>query len=189
MGSNKICFLNDDVFSFEEIILQKIEKQRLIDEVKNLLSNCSIVLAVRQNGISVAESCALRSSITAINSHYKVIKNTLMNIALQGTEFESLNQSLSGQTAIAFSNSPAEISKIICEFIKNNSEKLEVVAGFYNGNLLSASEIKVLASLPSLDVLRAQFIALIKTPSQKVYSCIKAPGGQLARVINAYSEK
>lgn len=170
-------------------MLQKAKKESLLKEVRTLIDQSSIILVVRQNAITVAEACELRSQIRASGSTFKVLKNTLMRIALSGTSFESLTDSLTGQTAIVFSNSPAEATKILADFSKKLSGKLDVVSGSYNGKVLSKDDINFLASLPPLDVLRAQFIALIKTPSQKVYSCIKAPGEQIARVIKGYSEK
>lgn len=170
-------------------MLQRKEKEGLINEIRELADRNSIVLVVRQNMVTVAEACELRSNIRKAESTYKVSKNTLFGIAFTGTQFESLKDSLSGQTAVVFSNSPAEVCKILYDFAKKSQEKLEVVAGFYNGKLLSASDIQFLSTLPPLDVLRAQFIALIKTPSQRVYNCVKAPAEQIARVLKSYSEK
>lgn len=170
-------------------MLKKTEKESLIQEVKALIDQNSIMLVVKQSGINSAESYNLRSEIKKTESTYKVVKNTLVKVALCGTEFEPLKDSLTGQTAVVFSSSPVEVTKALADFSKKASGKLEVVSGFYEGKLLSSSDIKFLSSLPPLDVLRAQFIALIKAPSQKVYSCVKAPAEQLTRVIKAYSEK
>lgn len=170
-------------------MLQKAEKESLVQKVKGLLDNSSILIVVRQNNITVSEACELRAGIRATNSSYKVVKNSLMKIAIAGTQFEPLNDSLTGQTAVVFSNSPAEAAHALADFTKKVKEKLEVVAGFYNGKMLNVADIQFLANLPSLDVLRAQIIALIKSPAQGIYSCIKAPSEQIARVVKAYSEK
>ena len=108
---------------------------------------------------------------------FKVTKNRITRLALKGTKFENLVDLFKGPTAIAFASDPISACKACVEFAKTN-EKLIVVGGAMGTGVLSVEEIKKLASIPSMDELRAKIIGLLQ-----------APAAQLARVTKAYSEK
>ncbi len=156
--------------------MNRTEKEQVVSELKNTLESSETVVVVRQSGLTVAETTELRSKCRELDAVFKVYKNRLVKIAIAGTRFEHLADSLNGTTALAYSQDPIAASKAVYTFAKTN-EKLVLVAGGMGDNVLSADDIKQWGALPSLDDLRGKIVGLLQ-----------APGGQIARVLNAYSE-
>ena len=102
------------------------------------------------------------------------------------TRFAALDDMFSGPTAIAYSEDPVAAAKVSVGFAKEN-DRLVIVGGALNEQLLGTDEIRALAALPSLDELRAQFVAFLQTPAQRIASVLQAPGAQLARTMSAYA--
>ena len=169
--------------------MDRNEKQVFIDNLRASLSESDIAVIVKQNGLTVSESNALRKKLFEAKADYKVTKNTLAKIAIRGTQFDVLENDFSGPSAIAYSKDPVAVAKVICEFAKKTEGRLDVVSGVYNGTLLSRDGIVSLSTLPSLDELKSKLIAIIMTPAQNVFSCIKGVPEKLARVINEYAKK
>ena len=119
---------------------------------------------------------------------YKVTKNTLTLIALEGTTYAPLSDLMTGPTALATSSDPVAAAKAAVDFAKTN-DRLEIVGGAMGETRLDAAGVKALAALPSLDELRATIIGLIQAPATKIARTIAEPGAQLARVIGAYAAK
>ena len=119
---------------------------------------------------------------------YKVTKNTLALIALEGTRYAPLSELLTGPTALATSADPVAAAKAAVDFAKTN-DRLEIVGGAMGETVLDSAGVKALAALPSLDELRAKLIGLIQAPATKIARTIAEPGAQLARVIGAYAAK
>jgi len=153
------------------------EKKQLLDELHELLNGSEIVLISHYKGLTVAEVSELRDAVRKAGAGFRVTKNRITKLALKDTKFESLADLFKGPTAIAFSNDPVGVSKACVNFAKDN-EKLVILGGAMGANALSLDEIKRLATIPSMDELRAKIIGLLQ-----------APGAQLARVTKAYSEK
>ena len=109
-------------------------------------------------------------------------------MALEGTDKSELSELFEGPTAIAYSNDPVELTKLLTNFAKNNSN-LVILGGIMDNEILTVEKIEILSKLPSLEEIRAQLIGLISTPAQKIASVLTAPSGDLARVFNAYSTK
>ncbi len=115
-------------------------------------------------------------------------KNLLAKRALAGTAYEKIADLFKGPTAVAYAQEPASAAKALAEFAKKNT-KLELVGGAFGDTLLDKKAIQQLATLPSLDELRARIIALLQTPATRVAGVLQAPAGQLARVLGAYAKK
>ncbi len=111
---------------------------------------------------------------------YKVAKNRLARIAIEGTPYASIGDMLTGPTALATSPDPVAAAKVVVEFAKSN-EKLEIVGGAMGDTLLDVNGVKALATLPSLDELRAKIVGLVQAPATKIVQVVQAPGGQIAR--------
>lgn len=163
-------------------------KNETIESLKQALSGQTYAVVVQAQGLSVAEVSNLRGKIRAAGASYRVTKNTLARIALKGTMFEGLIQSLKGPTALAFAKEPVAVSKALVEFAKTN-DKLKLVVANLDGNMLDANAAKQLASLPPLNELRARIVGMIQTPATRIASVLKAPAGQLARVMSAKASK
>ena len=118
---------------------------------------------------------------------FKITQNRLMKLALKDSKFEKISDVFSGPTAIAFSNDPISAAKITVEYAKDN-EKLIIIGGSLGSETLDRDTIMSLASLPSLDELRAKIICVLNTPATKLVRMLSAPANQLNRVISSYSE-
>ena len=168
--------------------MDRSHKEALVTTLHEQLSDTVCVVITHQTGLSVAEVTELRRQMRAAGASFKVTKNRLARIALTGTKFERLSSLFTGPTAIAFSRDPVAAAKVAVEFA-NKNEKLTVVGGSLGDQQLDAQGIKALASLPSLDQLRAKLLGLLQTPATRIASVLQAPGSQVARVLDAYARK
>ena len=157
--------------------MNREEKTQLLAELQELFNNSETVVISHYKGLTVQEVSELRNNIRKAGAGFRVTKNRITRLALKGTKFEALSDMFVGPTAIAFANDPLSACKVCVEFAKTN-EKLVVIGGAMGTGMLSVEEIKRLASLPSMNELRAKIIGLLQ-----------APAAQLARVTKAYSEK
>ena len=169
--------------------MEKNKKSDLIAKIKQRFLESEAVFVVNQNRLTVAETEDLRKQLRAVQSVYLVAKNTLARLAVKDTDFECVAEKLGGQTALVFSKDITGSAKVVSEYASKSDEKLSVVCGGYQGKMLSVAEVKTLASLPSMDELRAKIVAVIQTPAQRMATLSQAPASQLARVLKAYSEK
>ena len=157
--------------------MNREEKAQLLSELNELFTKSEIIVVSHYKGLTVSEVSELRNNIREAGAGFRVTKNRITRLALKGTKFENLVDLFKGPTAIAFASDPISACKACVEFAKTN-EKLIVVGGAMGTGVLSVEEIKKLASIPSMDELRAKIIGLLQ-----------APAAQLARVTKAYSEK
>ena len=157
--------------------MNREEKAQLLSELNELFSNSEIVVVSHYKGLTVKEVSELRDNIRKVGAGFRVTKNRITRLALKGTNFENLADLFKGPTAIAFASDPVSACKACVEFAKTN-EKLIIVGGAMGTGVLSTDEINKLASIPSMDELRA-----------KIFGLLQAPGALLARVTKAYSEK
>ena len=168
--------------------MNRSEKAEAIVELNQIFKDANLMVVTRQSGLTVQEVTDLRRKVRAAGASYKVAKNRLMLRALEGTSFKALGSMFTGPTAIAYSKDPVAAAKVISAFAKGN-EKLTIVGGSLGENTLDVAGVQALASLPSLDALRAQIIGLLQAPATKVAGVLQAPAGQVARVFSAYGAK
>jgi large subunit ribosomal protein L10 len=147
-----------------------------------------MVVVTRNDGLTVAEVTVLRQRMRAAGATFKITKNRLAILALDGTRFDGIAPLLKGPIALAWAIDPVAVAKVAVEFAKTN-EKLVVLGGALGAQMLNADGIRGLAALPSLDTLRAQLVGLISTPATRIASVLQAPAAQLARVFGAYATK
>jgi large subunit ribosomal protein L10 len=147
----------------------------------------NLMVVTQQNGMTVQEMTALRGEMRKEGASFHVTKNRLAKIALKGTQFESLNDSFTGPTAVAVSTDPVAAAKVVVDYA-NKNEKLVIVGGALNDKLLNVDDVKALAKLPSLDELRGKIVGLLQAPAGKIVGVLGAPAGQLARVFGAYAK-
>jgi large subunit ribosomal protein L10 len=147
-----------------------------------------MVVVTQNKGLTVAEVSDLRRKMRDGGSTFKVAKNRLAALALEGTPFDGIKPMLKGPTALAWSKDPVAVAKTAVDFAKTN-EKLVVIGGALGTRTLDAAGVKALADLPSLDTLRAGLVGMLQTPASRVAAVLAAPAGQLARVFGAYAKK
>jgi len=168
--------------------VNRSEKAEAIAELNQTFKDANLVVITRQSGLTVQEVTDLRRKIRAAGASYKVAKNRLTLRALEGTPFKALGSLFKGPTAIAYSKDPVAAAKVISAYAKGN-EKLTIVGGALGENTLDVAGVQALATLPSLDALRATIIGLLQAPATKVAGVLQAPAGQVARVFGAYGAK
>lgn len=167
--------------------MDRAEKAAFVASLKASLQNAAVVVIAAPNGLTVAESQDLRRKMRAEGARFKVAKNRLAKLALQGTKFEGLAPLLKGPTALCYSPDPVAAAKVTVEFAGKN-EKLKVLGGSLPGRQLDVNAVKALATLPSLDTLRGKIVGLLQAPAGKIVGVLQAPGGQIARVLAARAE-
>ena len=168
--------------------MDRAQKRESVADLKRTFSETNVVVVTRNLGLSVAQSTDLRNRMREAGAAYKVTKNTLTLIALEGTTYAPLSDLMTGPTALATSSDPVAAAKAAVDFAKTNN-RLEIVGGAMGETLLDAAGVKALAALPSLDELRARIVGLIQAPATKIARTIAEPGAQLARVIGAYAAR
>ncbi len=168
--------------------MNRSEKKQLIATLNETLKKAELVVITQQSGLTVAEVTNLRRQMRQAGAGYKVAKNRLARLALEGTQFEGLKSMFTGPTAIAYSADPIAAAKAAVTYA-NSNEKLTIVGGAMGGQILDPNGIKALATLPSLDELRAKIIGVLRAPATRIAAVLQAPGGQLARVFKAYASK
>lgn len=168
--------------------MDRAQKKELVAELNKTFTETSVVVVTRNLGLTVAQSTQLRIKMRDTGASYKVAKNTLALIAVEGTQYAPISDMLTGPTALATSTDPVAAAKAVVEFAKTN-DKLEIVGGAMGETLLDVNGVKALAELPSLDELRAKIVGLIQAPASKIARTINEPGAQLARVIGAFAAK
>ena len=159
----------------------------MVTALKGVFDEAVLVVVTHYSGLDVAQINDLRVRMADAGARFKVTKNRLTRRALEGTQFAALDALFAGPTAIAYSEDPVAAAKVSVGFAKEN-DRLVIVGGALNDRLLGTDEIRALAALPSLDELRAQMIALLQTPAQRIASVLQAPGAQLARTMSAYAQ-
>ncbi len=174
--------------SLKEISLDRMEKREFVASLGQVFAETSMVVVTRNNGMTVTEVSELRRRMRASGSIFKVAKNRLAVLALDGTRFDGIAPLLKGPTALAWNMDPVAVAKVAVDYAKIN-EKFVVIGGSLGTQMLNADGVKALADLPSLDVLRARLVGMIQTPGTRIASILAAPAGQLARVFAAYAEK
>lgn len=159
--------------------MAKIEiKQPIVEEISAGIKDAQSVVLVDYRGLTVEEDTELRKQLRAAGVTYKVYKNTMMNFAFKGTDFEGLAPYLNGPSAMAYSTTDATApARVISEFAKK-AKALEIKAGVVEGNVYDAKGMEAIASIPSRDVLISRLLGSMQSPM-----------ANFARVINQIAEK
>jgi large subunit ribosomal protein L10 len=168
--------------------MDRAQKAEQVAQLKQTFNETSVVVVTRNLGLTVKQSTALRNRMREAGATFKVTKNTLTLIALEGTTYAPIGDLLTGPTALATSSDPVSAAKVAVDFAKT-TDRFEIVGGAMGDTVLDAGGIKALAELPSLDELRARIVGLIQAPATKIARTINEPGAMLARVIGAYAAK
>lgn len=168
--------------------VDRAEKRDLVAQLNGVLADTSSIVVAHYAGLTVAEMTTLRGRMKAAGGSMKVAKNRLAKLALKDTKAAHIGDLLKGPTVIAYSGDPVAASKVFSEFAATN-EKLIVLGGALGEIRLDPAGVKALATLPSLDELRAKIIGMLTTPATRIAQVVNAPAAQLARVVSAYSKK
>jgi large subunit ribosomal protein L10 len=168
--------------------VDRTKKQAFVDDLHGSLKTANVIVVAHYAGLTVKALTDLRGKLRKAGAQLKVSKNRLTKRALEGTPFTGLASMLKGPTAIAFSEDVVAPAKVAVAFAKDN-EKFVILGGAMGERALDAAGVKTLASMPSLNELRAKLVGLVQALATKVAGVLQAPAGQLARVLGAYAKK
>ncbi|SFH11604.1 50S ribosomal protein L10 [Methylobacterium gossipiicola] len=168
--------------------MDRTAKADLVSTLNGVFASTSVVVVAHYKGLTVADMQKLRSQMKLAGATVKVTKNRLANIALDGTDVASIKPLLKGPTLLAYSSDPVAAAKVAVDFAKAN-DKLVILGGAMGTTALNPDGVKALASLPSLDELRAKIVGLVQAPATKIAQVVNAPAAKLARVFGAYATK
>ena len=168
--------------------MDRSQRAESVASLNATFNEVGVVVITRNLGMSVAQSTALRGKVREAGATYKVAKNRLAKLAIKDTNYEGLDEFFTGPTAIASSVDPVAAAKAVVDFAKT-TDKIEIVGGSMGTLVLNAEGVKALASMPSLDELRAKLVGLVQAPATKIAQLSTAPAAKLARVFGAYAAK
>ena len=172
----------------KELAVDRAAKKELVTTLNGVFKDTNVVVIAHYSGLNVSQMQMLRKQMKQAGAAVRVAKNRLAKIALEGTDAAVVVPLLKGPTLIAYSGDPVAAPKVAADFAKAH-EKFVILGGAMGKTALDANGVKALASLPSLDELRAKIVGLIQAPATKIAQLVNAPAAKLARVVQAYAAK
>ena len=168
--------------------MDRAEKRESVAELNQVFKTSGVIVVAHYSGLTVSQMTDLRRRAQGAGAALKVAKNRLAKIALEGTEVAHIGNLLQGPTILAYSEDPVAATKVVADFAKAN-DKLVILGGAMGATSLNADGVKALATLPSLDELRAKIVGLVQAPATKIAQLSTAPAAKLARVFGAYANR
>ncbi len=169
-------------------MISKEKKKMYIDEMKDFFKKTSSVLVTHYQGLSVKQIDELRAEMRKHGILFRITKNRITKLALEGSKFKKLENLFTGPTAIALSEDAITSAKILTKFAKNNSN-LKIIGGIMEEDTLSVEDVEKIATLPTLVEARAKIVGILTSPAQKIMSILLAPGSKIAILALAKSKK
>jgi len=169
-------------------MMNKESKKQYIEQMKEVFANNESVMVAHYEGLNVNQLDELRKLFRESGILFKVTKNRITKLAIKDSKFKDLEKYFIGPTATAISSDPVSTAKILTKFAKSN-DKLKVVAGFMDGQVLDKNQVAEIATLPSLEEARAKIVGILRSPAQKLMSILLAPGSKIAILAHAKSLK
>ncbi len=168
--------------------MDRAQKAESIETLRGVFADAGAVVVTHYLGLTVAEMTELRGRLREQGAQLKVVKNRLVQKAMEGRAGEAGDRLFKGPVAIAYAPDPVSAAKVVTQYAKDN-DKFTVVGAVMGATVLDEKGVGALATLPSLDQIRGQLIGLINAPATRVATVVQAPAAQLARVLRAYADK
>ena len=168
--------------------MNKDKKKTYIEEMKNFFKKTSSVFVTHYQGLTVKQIDNLREEMRKHGILFKITKNRITKLALEGSKFKKLENLFSGPTAVAFSEDGITSAKILTKFAKSNSN-LKIIGGIMEEEPLTVEDVEKIATLPTLNEARAKITGILTAPAQKIISILLAPGAKIAILAHAKSKK
>jgi len=168
--------------------VERAEKGELIASLQSSFAGAGSIVVARNAGLTVADLENLRKQMKQAGGTVKVAKNRLAKLALKDTDTADISGLFQGPTVVAFAQDPMTAPKVAAAFADKN-QKFEILGGAMGKTGLDVNNVKALATMPSLDQLRATLAGMLLQPGTRIASILQAPGGQIARVLSAHAEK
>ena len=160
-------------------MMNKNKKKSYIEEMKVFFNKTSSIFVTHYQGLTVKQLDQLRTEMRKHGILFKITKNKITKLALEGSKFKKLENLFSGPTAVAFSEDAITSAKILTKFAKSNSH-LKIIGGIMEEEPLSVKDVEKIATLPTLNEARAKIVAILTTSAQKIMSILLAPGSKIA---------
>lgn len=168
--------------------MTKDKKKIYIEEMKNFFKNNASVFVTHYQGLTVKQIDKLKAEMRKHGILFKITKNRITKLALEGSKFKKLENLFSGPTAVALSQDAIISAKILTRFAKNNSN-LKIIGGIMENEPLSTLDVEKIATLPTLKEARAKIVCILTMPAQKIISILLAPGSKIAILAHEKSKQ
>tara|TARA_B100000029_G_scaffold65396_1_gene58415 strand:+ start:1160 stop:1669 length:510 start_codon:yes stop_codon:yes gene_type:complete len=168
--------------------MNKEKKKTYIKEMKDFFQKTNSVFVTHYQGLTVKQIDELKSEMRKHGILFKITKNRITKLALEGSKFKKLENLFTGPTAVAFSEDAIKSAKILTKFAKNNSS-LKIIGGIMDKEPLTIEEVEKIATLPTLEEARAKIVGILGASAQKIVSILLAPGSKIAILAHAKSKK
>jgi large subunit ribosomal protein L10 len=167
----------------------KARKKEQVEKLNADLKNVSNAVVATYSKLTVAQDYELRKALRGVGAKYKVVKNTLAELAVKGTKIEEGLKNLTGVTSIAYTTGdPVAMAKALTKYAKDTPE-FRFKVGVVEGKVISIKEIEALASLPSKEEIHSKLLFLISSPAQRLVTVMNAVGRDVAVVLGQGVEK
>lgn len=168
--------------------MERAEKREVITSLQSSFATAGSIVVAKNAGLTVADLETLRRQMKQAGGSVKVAKNRLAKLALKETDNADISALFQGPTVVAYAKDPMVAPKVAAAFAEKN-QKFVLLGGVMGKTGLDVNNVKALATMPSLDQLRATLAGMLKQPGTRIASILQAPGGQVARVLSAYADK
>jgi large subunit ribosomal protein L10 len=169
--------------------LKREDKRRVVDDLNQRMRQAKVAILTRFVGLNVEKMTQLRRELRKAAVEYRIVKNTLLRLAVQGTNKEVLGPKIEGPVAVAWSNAdPVAPARVLAKFAKDYAQ-LQILVAYSDGRLWGPAEIQQWVTLPSLEELRGKILGLIQVPASRLVRLLATPGTGLAQVMKAKSEQ
>ena len=159
------------------------EKAETIEALRQRLGGATAAVLTEYRGLTVQQISELRKQLRAVSAEYRVVKNRLARVAIEGSALGSLRPHLKGPIGVVIARKdPAAAAKALQGFLKTNPA-LQIRVGVVDGQLLDSQGLKAVADLPSRDALRAQMVGAIQGPLAQLVGLLQAPQRELAYIL------
>lgn len=170
--------------------MNRDSKQQIISELHEKLAKAKAAFLADFRGLNVEKATELRNELRKAQVEYKVVKNTLLELASKGTDKEPLNAHFAGPTAIALSyDDPVAAAKVLSKFAREQEKVFKLKAGVLTGKAISVADIQALADLPSREVLIAKMLGSMNAPATNFVGVLAAVPGSFVRALDAIRAK
>jgi large subunit ribosomal protein L10 len=171
------------------LAITKEKKRQIVDLYGDWLTRSEALVLTEYTGLSVKDLDELRAKIRDAGGEFHIVKNTLAKLAFEAAELPVDESNFVGSTAIGFAfEDPPALAKAMTEFAKG-TDFLKVKSGYLDKQLMTAKEVKALAAMPPLPVMRAMLLGTLMAPASQLVRVLSEPGRQVAVVLKAYSEQ
>ena len=169
-------------------MMNKEQKKNYIEEMTSKFEKSKAVMVTHYQGLTMMQLDELRAKMREHGIIFKITKNRITKLALEGSKFKKLENYFTGATAVALSDDAIMSAKILTKFAKNNTN-LKIIGGIMEEEPLSIEEVEKIATLPTLDEARAKIVGILRTPAQKLATILLAPATKIAILASEKSKK